>query len=71
MPSRKIDSMVMVVAARVSTAMIAHQDSTGICAASSRSTITAQAVTSASTRAKPCTSAMLLSASEVRSASAV
>ena len=39
MPTRKIDSMVSVVEARVSTATIAHQDSTGICAASSRSTM--------------------------------
>ena len=35
MPTTKIDSMVSVVAARVSTAAIAHQDSTGICAPSS------------------------------------
>ena len=33
----------MVVEARVSTAIIAHHDSTGICAASRRSTVVAQA----------------------------
>ncbi len=36
MPTRKIDSIVSVVEARVRTAAIAHQDSTGICAPSSR-----------------------------------
>ena len=71
MPSRKIASIDIVVAERVSTAIIAHQDSTGICAASSRFTTLRRLVTSASTRAKPCTSAMLPSASEARSASAV
>ena len=35
---RKIDSIVSVVAERVSTAITAHQESTGICAASRRST---------------------------------
>ena len=71
MPTMKIDRIVMVVEARVSTAIIAHQESTGICAASRRSTVMRRPDTSASTRAKPCTSATLPSASEVRSESAV
>ena len=61
-------SSVMVVEARVSTVMIAHHDSTGICAPSSRSTTMRSPITSASTRAKLCTSATLPSASEARSA---
>ena len=61
--------MVMVVAARVSTAMTAHQDSTGSCAASSRSITALSSFTSACTRAKLCTSGTLPSASEARSAS--
>ncbi len=68
-PSRMIDRMVIVVAARVSTAIKAHQDSTGICAASSLSTTALSSETSASTRAKLCTSATLPSVSEARSAS--
>src|SRR5437763_96662 len=68
MPARKIASSVSVVDARVSTAITAHHDSTGICAASKLSTTLRRPVTSASTRAKPCTSAMLPSASEARSA---
>ena len=67
-PIRKIASSVSVVAARVITVTTAHQDSTGICAASSRSTAFRSAVTSASTRAKLCTSATLPSASDARSA---
>ena len=38
MPTVKIASIVMVVEARVMTVTSAHQDSTGICAASSLST---------------------------------
>ena len=68
MPTTKIDSMVSVVEARVSTAQIAHHDSTGICAPSSLPTTLRRPVTSASTRAKLCTSATLPSASEARSA---
>ena len=59
--------MVSVVEARVSTATIAHQDSTGICAANRWPTTLRRLDTSASTRAKPWTSATLLSASEARS----
>ncbi len=59
----------MVVAARVSTAITAHHESTGICAASSLSTTAFNAETSASTRAKLWTSATLPSVSEARSAS--
>jgi len=62
-------SMVSVVEARVSTATIAHQESTGICAPSSLAITFLIPVTSASTRVKLCTSATLPSASEARSAS--
>ena len=68
MPTTKIDSMVSVVEARVSTAQIAHHDSTGICAPSSRATTFFSPITSASMREKLCTSATLPSASEARSA---
>ena len=47
---------------------IAHHDSTGICAPSSRSTTMRRPITSASMRAKLCTSATLPSASDARSA---
>ena len=57
-----------VVDARVRTVTTAHHDSTGNCAASSCSLTDCSARTSDSTRAKLCTSAMLPSASEARSA---
>ncbi len=58
----------MVVEARVSTVTSAHQDSTGICADSSWLATLRRSCTSASMRAKLCTSATLPSASEARSA---
>ena len=67
-PATKIPSMVSVVEALVSTATTAHHDSTGICAASRSSAMVRSPVTSASTRAKPCTRATLPSVSEARSA---
>ena len=63
-----VDSTVSVVEALVNTAMTAHQDSTGNCAANRRSLTDLSAVTSDSTRAKLCTKAMLPSASVARSA---
>ena len=63
--------MVMVVAARVSTAATAHHVSTGICAASSESTSSRSADTSTSTRAKLCTTAILPSVSAAVSARSV
>ena len=51
-PSRKIESSVSVAEARVATAATAHQDSTGICAASSASMISRSARDSASIRVK-------------------
>ena len=60
--------MMVVVAALVSTATTAHHDSTGICAASRSSAMVRSPVTSASTRAKPCTRATLPSVSDARSA---
>ena len=50
MPTTKIDSTVSVVEARVSTAQIAHHDSTGICAPSSLPTTLRSPITSASMR---------------------
>jgi hypothetical protein len=70
-PATKIASSASVVEARVITATTAHHDSTGICAASRRSTTSRSPDTSASTRAKPCTRAMLPSVSEARSARSV
>ena len=70
-PSKMIDKMVIVVAARVSTAITAHQDSTGICAASSLSTTALSSETSDSMRAKLWTNATLPSVSEARAASSV
>ena len=49
-PTTKIDSTVSVVEARVSTAQIAHHDSTGICAPSSLADDVVQPATSASMR---------------------
>ena len=63
-----IDSTVNVVDVRVNTTASAHHDSTGICAASRRSTIWRNSMTSASSREKLCTSAMLPSVSDARSA---
>ena len=50
MPTTKIESTVSVVEARVSTAQIAHHDSTGICAPSSLPTTLRSPITSASMR---------------------
>ena len=68
MPTTKIARTVMVVEARVITVTIAHQDSTGICAESSRWATLRRSCTSASMRTKLCTSATLPSASDARSA---
>ena len=67
-PTRRIASSVSVVALRVSTAAIAHHDSTGICARNSEFTRPLSADTSSSTRAKLCTTATLPSASAAVSA---
>ena len=61
----------MVVEARVITVTSAHQDSTGICAASSWSATERRPCTSDSTRTKLCTSATLPSASEARAESSL
>ena len=66
MPTVKIASTVMVVEARVMTVTSAHQDSTGICAASSLLATKRRPCTSESIRTKLCTSATLPSASEAR-----
>ena len=50
MPTTKIESTVSVVEARVSTAQIAHHDSTGICAPRSLATTFRRPLTSASMR---------------------
>ena len=64
----KIATSVSVAEARVATAAIAHQDSTGICAVSSAEDTCRSAVVSASTRVKLWITAILPSASEARSA---
>ncbi|MGY3342135.1 hypothetical protein ACVWYK_000904 [Bradyrhizobium sp. USDA 4470] len=71
MPSVKIASTVMVVEARVITVTSAHQDSTGICAASSWSATERSPCTSDSTRTKLCTSATFPSASDARAESSL
>ena len=67
-PTMMIGSTVKVVDVRVSTTASAHHDSTGICAFSRRSTIWRSSMTSFSSREKLCTSAILPSVSEARSA---
>jgi len=67
-PAMNIASIVSVVEARVSTAQIAHQVSTGVCSPSSLPIAFFSPVTSASMRAKLCTSATLPNVSETRPA---
>ena len=67
-PSRKIETSVRVAEARVATAAMAHQDSTGICAESSAAVTLRRAEVSASTRVKLWMTAILPRASEARSA---
>ena len=67
-PTMRIASMVKVVDVLVSVFAKAHQDRTGICAPSRRSTTLRRSRTSTSTRVKLCTNATLPRVSEARSA---
>jgi hypothetical protein len=70
-PTRKIERTVSVAEAREATAAIAHQERTGICAASSASMVARMARTSASMRVKDWITGTLPRASEARSARAL